>query len=152
MIISRTSYQSPFLYFPYILILCKNANSVCLKIFFSTLFCSLIQHIFPLYLCITCLGNGYILSCGKCHNITADFHNVSHIYKKAQVRPHKPHILQFIFQFIQFFINLKCALFCVKYIFMPLCFYINDVVYMKFLLFPLRNEIQEFYCSFLFLQ
>ena len=102
------------------------------KNLFSTLFCSLIQHIFPLYLCITCLGNGYILSCGKCHNITADFHNVSHIYKKAQVRPHKPHILQFIFQFIQFFINLKCALFCVKYIFMPLCFYLNDVVYMKF--------------------
>ena len=46
--------------------------------------------------------------------------------------PHESHILEFIFQFIQFFINLKRTFFSIKYIFVKLCFYINDVICIKF--------------------
>ena len=56
----------------------KNVNTQNVMLFFS-----LIQHIFPLYLCISCLGNRNLFSCRKCHHITADFGNVFHIYKKT---------------------------------------------------------------------
>ena len=55
-----------------------NTNTQNVMLFFS-----LIQHIFPLYLCISCLGNRNLFSCRKCHHITADFGNVFHIYKKT---------------------------------------------------------------------
>ena len=44
---------------------------------------SFIQHIFPLHLCISCLGNRNLFSRGKCHHISADLCNVPHIYKKT---------------------------------------------------------------------
>jgi len=70
-------------FFP-VLIIC---NTIFLILFrkyrnFYSLF-SFIQHIFPLHLCISCLGNRNLFSRGKCHHISADLCNVPHIYKKT---------------------------------------------------------------------